>query len=613
MQTATSTHSRFKASPRWSLLILLAILALIAGGAPSRALAAEPAVAALHVQGTTLADSSGQTVQLRGLSSHGLSWYPQFVNAANMVQMKNQWGCNVFRLAMYTQEYNGYCTGDDANRAALKARIADAVAAAHQAGIYVIIDWHILSDGNPQTHQSEALAFFDEMSRTYGSDPHVLYEICNEPNGSVTWDQVKAYAQAVIPVIRQHSDGIILVGTPTWSQDIDQAAASPLTGVSNVMYTLHFYAATHKDALRNKLVAAVQSGLPVFVSEFGICEASGSGTIDEGQADAWLAVMNQYHISFAMWDFSDKDEACSIIKPNTGKTSGFTTSDLTQTGRWFVSRMATLDGPSSGVTGLSYSCHVQNIGNMAAVEGGQTAGTTGRALRMEAFRAQISGIGNLGITYCAHVQNVGWMGWVSDGQTAGTTGQALRMEALKMKLTGDAADQYDLYYCVHVQNYGWSAWAKNGDPAGSQGLALRAEAVRAVLVEKGGAEPAPLSSQTKALFAKDGGGGGAATGSLSATATMTGSWAEGSQTAGQFAVAIANGGGAVNAWKVTLTFDRAVTLRDNWNGQFSVSGNTLTITNKDYNGTIAAGATYRDLGFILLSDGAPSVTQVSVQ
>lgn len=295
----------------------------------------------LSVKGSKLVDKNGKTVQLRGMSSHGLAWFPQYVNYESIKQMKEDWNVNLFRVAMYTSEYNGYCVGDEANRNALKSKIDEAVKATKDLGVYLIIDWHTLSDNNPQTYQNESIAFFKEMAEKYKDEDHIIYEICNEPNGSTSWENVKSYANAVIPVIRNYTDAIVLVGTTTWSQDIDKAVNNPITGFKNIMYTLHFYADTHRDDLRKKMESAINSGLPVFVSEFGICDASGNGPINISEADKWLNLMNKYDISFAMWNFSNKNESSSMINSSSNKTSGFEYSDLTATGKWFVDRMST--------------------------------------------------------------------------------------------------------------------------------------------------------------------------------------------------------------------------------------------------------------------------------
>lgn len=292
---------------------------------------------ALAVEGTDLVDCDGNPIQLRGVSTAGLSWFPQFANKDAFATMQSEWNIEIVRLAMYTAEYNGYCVGDEANRETLKNLVKDSVEAATELGLYVIVDWHILSDNNPNTHKSEAIAFFTEMASEFKDYDNVLYEICNEPNGGTSWSDIKSYAEDVIPVIReQDEDAIILVGTPTWSQDVDQAAADPITEYDNIMYTLHFYAATHKESLRNKMVDAIEDGLPIFVSEFGICSASGDGALDYAEAANWIATMNENNISYCSWNLSNKNETSALLSSGTSKTSGWTVDELSEYGKWLV-------------------------------------------------------------------------------------------------------------------------------------------------------------------------------------------------------------------------------------------------------------------------------------
>lgn len=288
----------------------------------------------LHVKGTKLVDKKGHEVQLRGVSTHGLSWYPQYVNDKCFAQLHDKWGANVVRLAMYTEEYNGYCSGDAKNRSDLKKLIKKGVRLAKKHKMYVIVDWHILSDGNPNSHKKEAKAFFREMSREFKGYNNVIYEICNEPNNGTSWKEIKSYARSVISTIRKNDKkAVIVVGTPTWSQDVDQAAADPIKG-DNIMYALHFYAATHKTDLRNKMTAAINKGLPVFVTEYGICDASGNGAIDKKEADRWIKTMDEYGVSYIAWNLSNKQESSSIIKSSCPKVSGFKKSELSDEGRW---------------------------------------------------------------------------------------------------------------------------------------------------------------------------------------------------------------------------------------------------------------------------------------
>ena len=287
---------------------------------------------ALHVENGKLTDENGNTVQLYGMSTHGIAWFPQYINYDSLRTLRDDWNTNCIRLAMYTAEYGGYCAGGDKEQ--LKQLVRDGVSYATELGMYVIVDWHILSDYDPNQNKDEAIAFFREMAEVFADNDNVLYEICNEPNGGTSWDSIKSYAEEVIPVIRaQKPDAVILVGTPTWSQEIDKAAASPLDD-SNVMYTLHFYAGTHKDDLRNRLETCVQNGLPVFVSEFGMCDASGNGANDFVSTTKWLELLNKYQISFCCWNLANKDESSSVFKASSTALSDWTDDDFNESGRW---------------------------------------------------------------------------------------------------------------------------------------------------------------------------------------------------------------------------------------------------------------------------------------
>lgn len=293
---------------------------------------------ALHVSGAGLADAAGEPVQLRGVSTHGLAWFPEFVNEAAFRTLRDDWGANAVRLAMYTCENGGYVT--DGDRDALEALIDKGVKLCGALGMYAIIDWHILSDGNPNLHADAAEDFFSRISARYADCTHVLYELCNEPNGKgVNWSVVKGYAERIIPVIRANApDAVIICGTPDWSQDVDAVASDPIDD-ANTIYALHFYAATHRIALRGRARKALDAGVPVIVSEFSICDASGDGAIDEKSAAAWRELIGQYGLSYMAWSLSNADETAALIRHDCEKTSGWTEDELSETGRWLRSAM----------------------------------------------------------------------------------------------------------------------------------------------------------------------------------------------------------------------------------------------------------------------------------
>ena len=220
--------------------------------------------AKLQVSGTKLTDESGDIIQLRGVSTHGISWFPDYVNYDAFATLRDDWGANVVRIAMYPEEYNGYLSGGD--KAALKQIIDNGVNYATDLGMYVIIDWHVLNYA-PSRHTQEACDFFAEMASKYSGHDNVIYEICNEPVGADWNSDIKPYAETVIGTIRQFDDhALILVGTNTWSQDVDSVVGNTLDD-GNVMYVAHFYAGTHKDNIRNKISTALNAGVPVFISE----------------------------------------------------------------------------------------------------------------------------------------------------------------------------------------------------------------------------------------------------------------------------------------------------------------------------------------------------------
>ena len=290
----------------------------------------------LRVSGTKILDANGQEYQLKGVSTHGLQWFPEYVNRDTFKTIRDEWGANVIRLAMYTDE-NGYCVGGAEVQKKLKQVVDNGVQYATELGLYVIIDWHILHDLTPMKFVDQAKSFFTEMSQKYGSYGNVIFEICNEPNGGTDWSEIKQYAEIIIPIIRANSpDNIIIIGTPTWSQDVDRAAQDSVKG-TNLMYALHFYAGTHKDNLRQKMVSAIKAGLPVFVSEYGITDASGNGRCDIEEANKWVVVMDEYKVSYVCWNLANKNESSSLIQPGVKKLSGFSADDLSTEGNWLVS------------------------------------------------------------------------------------------------------------------------------------------------------------------------------------------------------------------------------------------------------------------------------------
>ena len=289
----------------------------------------------LQVIDGKLCSAQGEPVMLRGVSLNNLISSESFLNDQLFRELAEDDGVNLIRLSMYTYGVGivGYCTKGDKERH--KQAVDAGVELARKRDLYVIIDWHILSDGDPNTYLDEARAFFAETAERYRGEKHVLYEICNEPNG-VDWPAVKRYAEQIIPVIREKDpEAVILVGNPDWSKDLVSVAADPLD-FENILYSLHFYAASHGEEYRSMTKRLSQSGLPIFVTEFGITAASGGLPRDPESADAWIALLEEENISWCMWALAKAPEACSMLRYSVLKYSDFAPEDYTDTGLWLL-------------------------------------------------------------------------------------------------------------------------------------------------------------------------------------------------------------------------------------------------------------------------------------
>lgn len=272
---------------------------------------------ALKVKGNGLVNQQGKQIMLKGTCVSGLTWHPDMISREIFKTVRDQWNANLIRLAMYVDTSNdsginsqGYASGNDSDRANIKKMLYEGIDEASALGMYVLVDWHILRDQDPNRHIDQAKKFFAEVSKKYAKNKNIIYEICNEPNGDhVTWSRIKKYANTIIPIIKKNDpDAVIVVGTPSWSSQLDGPMKDPIKGYSNIMYAYHFYAATHKDEQRAHFSKAIKAGLPIFVTEFGLTEASGEGYIDYASGKKWFDIMSKNKISCAVWNLNSRDD-----------------------------------------------------------------------------------------------------------------------------------------------------------------------------------------------------------------------------------------------------------------------------------------------------------------
>jgi endoglucanase len=301
----------------------------------------------LRVCGRQLCNRNGKAVQLRGMSTHGIQWYANCATAASLDVLAKEWNADVLRISMYVQE-GGYET--DPRR--FTDMVHNYIELATARGMYAIVDWHMLTPGDPNHNLDRARTFFAEIAERHKDKVNVLYEIANEPNGdAVTWNVIKNYADQVIPVIRSRdADAVVLVGTPNWSSlgvsgnggGVDAIAANPVTA-GNLMYVFHFYAASHGDLYYDTFTRAADR-LPLFVTEFGTQEASGDGANNFTMAQRYLDLMATKKISWVNWNYSDDFRSGAVFTTGTCGTGQFSgTTRLKPAGAWIRDRIRTPD------------------------------------------------------------------------------------------------------------------------------------------------------------------------------------------------------------------------------------------------------------------------------
>lgn len=278
----------------------------------------------LSVEGTQLVDQNKEPIVLRGMSFGWHSMWPRFYNEKAVDWLKKDFKCNVVRAALGV-ELGAMSYNKEPQQS--KDKIEAVIKGAIQSDIYVIVDWH-----SHNINLNEAKLYFDEVSKKYAKYPNIIYEIFNEPDDE-TWPEIKAYAEEVIKVIRKNDpNNIILIGSPHWDQDVHLPAADPVKGYDNLMYTMHFYAATHKKELRDRTDAALNSGLPIFISESAGMEATGDGPLDYKAWQEYIDWMEARKLSWITWSVSDKDETCSILKKSAKSEGIWKTEDLKDSG-----------------------------------------------------------------------------------------------------------------------------------------------------------------------------------------------------------------------------------------------------------------------------------------
>jgi endoglucanase len=382
----------------------------------------------LSVQGNKVVDEHGKPAQLRGMSLFWSQWYSGFWNADMISWLVKDWKVSLVRCPMAIESSDGGYLEADAD--AEVARVETVVQAAIDHGIYAIIDWH---EENAFNHTAQASAFFARMAEKYAAYPNVLFEIYNEPNDKVSWWQVKQYAEQVIPAIRaKNPKALVIVGNPSWDQKLMSPADDPVAA-SNVAYTLHFYAASMKQWLRDVGNQAMNSSnhIALFVTEWGTCESTGSGYMDAAESSTWIDWMESNGISWANWAIDPKNESCAALNASASSKGGWGSGDLTASGSFVRDQIrkrnaysdavkdtfalpGTIDAslPSAAVGTKVESDSVGSGSHLAYIDSGTSADFLIKADKAGSYAATIMAAG---------AKTGGTIAWSIDGKSAGTT------------------------------------------------------------------------------------------------------------------------------------------------------------------------------------------------
>lgn len=286
----------------------------------------------LIVNGKNIVDKNGNNFQIQGVSTHSIYSFSEFINPNVFKFFRENVNCNTIRLCVYSNPNEGYSEK-------LYSKVDEGIQYATDLGLYVIIDWHILSDYDPNINKESAKSFFERMAENYKDYENILYEICNEPNGGTTWDNVRDYATEMCTLIRGiDEDSIIIVGTPNYCKDLSGAIESPLEEFPNILYSFHFYTGSHNQSMRDVVEEAYNEDLPIIVSEFGLSEYTGDGNIDEEEADKWIDYLRDRNIGYICWNISNKDETSALLKSDVTDLDNLTEDDLSQSGEWIKNK-----------------------------------------------------------------------------------------------------------------------------------------------------------------------------------------------------------------------------------------------------------------------------------
>ena len=269
---------------------------------------------ALHVTGSKLYDKNNNEVLLHGASIPTILYLDtenptrDGITNLNSLHTLRNWGANVVRL--FAAANNGYSPAFIGNEEAFTIQYKKIIDMAIESDMYIVVNW----DGarnNGASFTPEAVDFFTRISSAYPNDPHIIYEIWNEPEdvGLNDWDDVHNHADAVIPAIRNNSpNSLVLVGTPGWDYHALYTQGHELN-YSNIMYVFHMYMNSMRGSTVERLISQIEAGVPIIVTEWG-CMSIERNTrlVYDELAEAFAKAVDKYKISNLLFSFGTSND-----------------------------------------------------------------------------------------------------------------------------------------------------------------------------------------------------------------------------------------------------------------------------------------------------------------
>jgi hypothetical protein len=189
--------------------VAVAAAGVVGAVGPHSTASAAPALS-VRVSGNHLVDGAGSPVTFRGVDVSGTeftcaqNWTTDPYGGQPLSQQSTfnaiaGWHANVVRVPLNEDCWLGI-NGVEVGGQAYQDAIAKEVAAAHAAGLYVILDLHWTAPGtqralsqNPMADADHSITFWQQVATAYKNDPAVIFDLYNEPyfywiaDGSDQW------------------------------------------------------------------------------------------------------------------------------------------------------------------------------------------------------------------------------------------------------------------------------------------------------------------------------------------------------------------------------------------------------------------------------------------